>query len=258
MRRLRLVLVLAVALAFSLPAATTASPPTHRFRVVYLQPRTPVEARIQGLIKLSRLSDVMAAMSRRFILPKDVTIVVTPGSSGPYYDPGKSVIVFNDDFFALILKVFSTEYPRITQYRLGVAAASVEYFVLFHEIGHAFVAMYRLPILGKEEDAVDAISTVFMTKFVHNGGQIALDAADLFGYLGSHRGTYGTVDFANEHSLDQQRMYDIACLVYGSDEKKWAKVGAFIPAERRTRCGGEWRKTEYAFEVLLRAHIRRA
>ena len=233
-----------------------ASAPIHRFRVVYVKPRNKAEATIQSLVKLSRLTDVMAALSRRFILPRDVTVVVTPGPNGPHYDPAKNVIVFNDDFSALVLNVFSSEYPRISQYRLGVLFASVEYFVLFHEIGHAFVRMYDLPILGKEEDAVDAISTVFMTEFVRNGGQVALAAADLFGYLGSRHGKYGTVDFANEHSLDLQRMYDIACLVYGSDEKKWARVGAFIPAERRARCTDEWRQKEHAFRVLLRSHIR--
>jgi Putative metallopeptidase len=254
MRRLGLLVL--VALALSVPAATTASAPIHRFRVVYLKPRDRADVTVQSLVRLSRLSDVMAALSHRFILPRDVTIVVTPGSNGPFYAPGKSVIVFNDGFSALVLKVFSSEYPKIPQYRLGVLFASVEYFVLFHEIGHAFVHMYDLPILGKEEDAVDAISTVFMTAFVRNGGEIALSAADLFGYLGSHHGKYGTVDFADEHSLDLQRMYDIACLVYGSDEKKWARVGAFIPAERRARCAGEWRQKEHAFQVLLRPHIR--
>jgi hypothetical protein len=254
MRRFSLV-VLAV-LALVLPAVTTASAPVHRFRVVYVKPKNREEATIQSLVKLSRLSDVMAALSQRFILPRDVTIVVTPGSQGPYYDPAKSAIVFNDDFSALVFDVFSREYPKISQYDLGVLFAEVEYFVLFHEIGHAFVRMYDLPILGKEEDAVDAISTVFMTEFVRNGGQIALAAADLFGYLGSHHGRYGTVDFANEHSLDLQRMYDIACLVYGSDEKKWARVGAFIPAERRARCAGEWQQKLHAFRVLLRPHIR--
>ena len=243
-------------LVLSLPAMTSASAPVHRFRVVYVKPKTRAEATIQSLVRLSRLSDVMAALSQRFILPRDVTIVVTPGSKGPHYDSARSVIVFNDDFSALVLNVFSREYPKISQYRLGVLFASVEYFVLFHEIGHSFVRMYDLPILGKEEDAVDAISTVFMTEFVRNGGQIALAAADLFGYLGAHHGRYGTVDFADEHSLDLQRMYDIACLVYGSDEKKWASVGAFIPAERRTRCGDEWRQKEHAFHVLLRPHIR--
>jgi Putative metallopeptidase len=254
MRRLSLLLL--AALAFSAPAATTASAPIHRFKVVYLKPRNRPEATIQSLVKLSRLSDVMSALSQRFILPRDVTVVVTPGPNGPLYDPAKSLIVFNDNFSALVLNAFSSEYPKISQYRLGVLFASVEYFVLFHEIGHAFVHLYDLPILGKEEDAVDAISTVFMTKFVRNGGQVALAAADLFGYLGSHHGKYGTVDFADEHSIDLQRMYDIACLVYGSNETKWARVGAFIPAERRARCAGEWRQKEHAFQVLLRPHIR--
>ncbi len=255
---MRRFLLACAAVALFLPAATTASAPIHHFKVVYLKPTNNAEATIQGLVKLSRLSEVMALMSQRFILPKDVTIVVTPGSNGPYYNQAKSIIVFNDDFSALVLNAFSSEYPRITQYNLGVLFASVEYFVLFHEIGHSFVAMYDLPILGKEEDAVDAISTVFMTTYVPNGGKIALTAADLFGYLGSHHGRYGSVDFADEHELGPQRMYDIACLVYGSDEKKWANVGAFIPAERRARCAGEWRQKKHAFDVLLRPHIRKS
>src|SRR5439155_23012047 len=94
----RLAVLLFVALGLSVPAATTASAPIHRFAVVYLKPRTRDEATIQSLIKVSRLSDVMAAMSKRFILPRDVTIVVTPGPNGPFYSQGKSVIVFNDDF----------------------------------------------------------------------------------------------------------------------------------------------------------------
>jgi putative metallopeptidase DUF4344 len=252
----RFLLILLAAFALSLPAATTAAAPIHHFKVVFLKPRTKDEATIQGLVKASLLSQVMGELSKAFILPKDVTIVVTPGSAGPYYDATKSIIVFNDDFSALVINAFTSEYPKITQYRLGTLFAEVEYFVLFHEIGHSFVAMYDLPILGKEEDAVDAIATVFMTKFVPNGGEIALAGADLFGYLGANKSKFGADDFADEHSLDKQRMYDIACLVYGSDQKKWANLGSFIPAERRVRCAGEWRQKEHAFTVLLSPHVR--
>src|SRR5207248_4014582 len=146
MRRLSLLLM--VALALSLPVGTIASAPAHRFRVVFLKPRNKDEATIQSLVKASQLSDVMAALSERFILPRDVTIVVTPGSNGPYYDAARSVIVFNDDFAALVLNVFSREYPKISQYRLGVLFASVVYFVLFHDIGLAFVRMFVLLIFG--------------------------------------------------------------------------------------------------------------
>jgi hypothetical protein len=106
--------LLLAALALFVPAATTAAASIHHFRVVYAKPRTRDEATIQSLIKLSRLSEVMALLSQRFVLPKDLTIVVTPGASGPYYDPARSVIVFNDDFSALVLNAFSAEHPTIS------------------------------------------------------------------------------------------------------------------------------------------------
>lgn len=255
MRR-SLVLMLA-AVALSVPVALGASQPSHAFRVVFLKPRTQDEATIQTLVKASQIANVMAELSKAFVLPTDIIVVVKPGSDGPYYNPKTHIIVFNDDFSALALNVYTSEYPKITSYKLGQVFASLEYFVLFHEIGHAFVDLYNLPILGREEDAVDAISTVFMTEFVPNGGQIALAAADFFAYLGSHHGKYGNVQFADEHSFDLQRAYDIACLVYGSDPTKWAAVGGVLPVHRRARCVSEYKQKTRAFEALLRPHVRK-
>ena len=239
-----------------MPVAATAAQPAHRFKVSYLKPQNEKEAFILNLVKASQLTNVMNLLSKAFILPADVTIVVKGGAAGPYYNPQTHIVVFNHDFSELVLDVFTNEYPKITGFKLGELFASLEYFVIFHELGHAFVDLYDLPILGREEDAVDAISAVFMTKFVPNGGQIALAAADFFAYLGTHHGAPQQNEFADEHSFSLQRAYDIACLVYGSDTRKWTSVGAVIPQARRVRCAAEYRQKEHAFETLLRPHVR--
>ena len=40
-----------------------------------------------------------------------------------------------------------------------------------HEMGHALIDLYDLPVLGKEEDAADSVATVFLTRAVGNGAE---------------------------------------------------------------------------------------
>jgi hypothetical protein len=258
--RLLLVALAALALAASTAAVTPASSESAdasgRFRVVYAKPRNADEATIVSLVKTSQLSKVAAELSKSLVLPRDVTISVQGGSDGPYYDPRRRVIVYNHPFSVFILNVVKAEYPRIPGYDLGVAFASIEYFVIFHEIGHALVHLWDIPVLGREEDAVDAFSTIFMTEFVPNGGQIALWGADFFDFLGRNHGRYGQVDFADEHSLDSQRAYSIACWVYGSGPKNYPSLEKILPRSRLVRCPSEYAQLRKAWLKFLKPHVR--
>jgi hypothetical protein len=249
-------LVAALALpAASLGASTGAGGGENgTFLVTYVQGKTADERFLIGLIKASELDQVAASLSTSLKLPANVTIAVTRGQTGPEYDPATKTITFNLPFAALMFRVITTEYPKITPYNLGVAFASLQYFVLFHEIGHALINLWHIPVLGREEDAVDAFSTIFMTRFVHDG-QIALWGADFFNAIGSGQ-KYGPVAFADEHSLDPQRAYSIACWVYGSDEKKYAFLAKVIPSERLVRCAGEYQQLETAWLGFLKPHVR--
>ena len=109
-------------------------------------------------------------------------------------------------------------------------------------------------MLGREEDAVDAFSTIFMTEFV-NEGEFALAGADFFYYLAG-KGKLSEVDFADEHSFDKQRAYSIACWVYGSNTKRYGYLKSVLPAERRVRCPDEYRKLKKAWLSFLKSHIR--
>ena len=261
--KLRLVVVLACVAAVVVPAAGIAGQGDQgrtergRFLVWYAKPRNADERTIVGLVKASGLGGVMADLSGALILPRNVTIAVKGGQAGPYYNPDTHIIVLNHPFLELGATVYSAEYPKMSVNNLGEALASLEYFVLFHEIGHALVDLWKIPVLGREEDAVDAFSTIFMTEFVPDGGQIALWGADFFDYLGRHEGRFGRNDFADEHSLDPQRAYSIACWVYGSNPKKYGGLADVIPRARLVRCPAEYRNLRKAWFQFLRPHISR-
>ncbi len=259
--KLRLIVVLACAAAVAVPATGIAGQAQQsraergRFLVWYAKPRNADERLIVSLVKASELSSVMATLSKAIIIPRNVTIAVKGGQAGPYYNPDTHIIVLNHPFLELGIKVYTAEYPKMSDTDLGTALASLEYFVLFHEIGHALVDLWNIPVLGREEDAVDGFSTIFMTAFVPDGGQIALWGADFFDYLGRHEGRFGRSDFADEHSLDPQRAYSIACWVYGSNPKKYGGLANVIPRERLVRCPAEYRSLRKAWFKFLKPHV---
>jgi hypothetical protein len=265
--RHRIALLVCLTAALALPTLGTGarSAPAGRFVVVYAAPRNQDERTLVSLIKASQLSQVMAQFSKVLIIPRDVTIYVAgglKGVTGPFYSPSKRIIVFPHEFSAFVFRWIGKAHPKITPYDFGVAFASIEYFVLLHEMGHSLVHLWELPVLGREEDAVDGFSTIFMTEFVPNGGDIALWAAELFDYLGRNeaglRGQAAAEAFADEHSLSSQRAYSIACWVYGSNTKKYAGLSRVIPRSRLVRCKDEYAQLRRSWLKLLRPHVRSA
>ena len=254
MKRPLVALCAALALAAGAASSTAAPHAAGRFVVVFAQPRNADERFLVELLKAARLSTVFGELSKALILPRTITIRVQGGSAGPYYDPRTRTVILNHDFSALVLRVFEKEYPKITPRHLGELFAELEYFVLFHEVGHALVDQWDLPVLGREEDAVDAFSTIFMTDIVDEG-EFALAGADFFYYLAG-TGKLSEVDFADEHSFNKQRSYSIACWVYGSNTNRYGYLKSVLPAERRVRCPDEYRKLKKAWFSLLKPHIR--
>jgi len=129
-------------------------------------------------------------------------------------------------FFTLAMLTTPTSAQGISQkdYVLGNTLLT-----LYHEFGHAVVTELGLPVLGKEEDAVDTFSVITISdKLADANNYTDAQAEELDTYL------WVTADawlafadqdepdegsYASEHSLDIQRFYSHACLVYGSDQE---------------------------------------
>src|SRR5436190_2365921 len=87
-------------------------------------------------------------------------------------------------------------------------------FALLHEIAHVIITEMKLPVLGREEDAADTIAALRMLKIGTDFSQLALAEASKNWFLNARRDqeTGAKPLYYGEHSLSQQRAYQIVCL----------------------------------------------
>ena len=124
-------------------------------------------------------------------------------------------------------------------------------FVLFHELGHALIHEFDLPVLGEEEDAADTIATIILIstdRLDHEGRlsflQVLMSAAEgqkLVWETGLESQNIDQFYWAR-HSLSVRRYHRIACLLYGSDPGRFAKIPNIteMPEHRSDSCEDEY------------------
>jgi hypothetical protein len=134
-------------------------------------------------------------------------------------------------------------------------------FVLFHEVGHALVSEFELPVLGREEDAVDRFATFLLTPEGDEDEEsdpstILIDAIRGW-FAASKRTELADIEWWGEHGPDQQRAYQIACLLYGADTKKFKKLAdeVRLPEERKESCPGEAESNTASWVKVVEPHV---
>lgn len=238
---------------------TTAAPSqTHRISVVYDPPQNEEQAQAKELLKLGGTDGVAAGFSKNFAFPVDLKIRAQSGEGSPNYDPATKTVNLYYDFVAMTGRILKKGQPEIPDAEFGKQLAATDGFILVHELGHAFVDVFEIPITGREEDAVDGMATVFLADAVKNGTEYAFDAARFFKFLQDDQGTPDARQFADEHSLSIQRALDIVCSVAGADEAALQGIAEreILPPERLQRCPAEYQQKSKAWKTLLRPHLR--
>lgn len=125
-------------------------------------------------------------------------------------------------------------------------------FIALHELGHALVEQLRLPITGREEDAVDQFAAWLLLGDADSAS--LLSAASVFASQIS-----GGEDVTAAHSLDRQRYFNLLCWVYGSDPASRASLieDWSLPGERAAGCVDEYAQLGRSWSRLLAAHAPR-
>jgi hypothetical protein len=259
LRRLLVLLataVLALTPLVAAPPAHAAKPDRGDFRLTYERAPSGTEVGMTVLRKNAALRTLVRELNAGIRLPRDIRVVVGR-SGGPYYHPARRTIVVSPDFIELVLALFRADDPKEPEREIRRMAGDVAEFVFLHEVGHALVHQLRLPVTGREEDAVDGLATVLMLE-VFEEPSSALAASYLFGLFGDQRDTLEAADFFDEHSLDEQRFYSIICHVYGSNPREHADLAAAaeFPAERRARCRAEYSQMVNSWFRLLRPYFK--
>ncbi len=132
---------------------------------------------------------------------------------------------------------------------------------LLHEIGHLFVDQFDLPVLGREEDAVDNYATLIMLmEGKPSSIEGLVDTVD--GWVYSVKRTPGrgfvNSDFYAAHSLDIQRSFAIACLMVGKDRATHTRFAtrAGLPDYRQESCEEDFRLARHGWDSVLAPHVR--
>jgi len=190
-----------------------------------------------------------------YILPKTLMFSFG-GDIDPVYDPKDNKIYVPYFFISDIQGYFrNANYDKkgnsIEQLTLDVVLHT-----LFHELGHALINMYDLPVLGREEDAADGLASVLLIENFDQGQNIVQSAADLFKLEGKKRGKIDIDDFKGEHSLDEQRYYAALCHIYGSDDKayKHVKKEAGFSDDRAELCVEDYDNLYYGWSTVLKPY----
>jgi hypothetical protein len=164
------------------------------------------------------------------------------------------------DAAALVLRDSDPKYKQLSPKR---AQAMVEFivgnmlFVLMHETGHAAITEMGLPVLGRIEDTFAALRLIRIgSDFSHS--VLTQAAKGWFMADRRDRDSGDKVAFYDEHQLNQQRAYQIVCLMVGSDADKFKDLAkeTKLPEERQESCLGDFSNAAYSWDLLLKPHLR--
>src|SRR3954453_16991292 len=134
-------------------------------------------------------------------------------------------------------------------------------FVLAHETGHALISVFEIPVIGREEDAADALATVVALKMGNSfADRVVVNAARGW-FLSDQRDRKEGIPsaFYDEHGLDLQRAYNIVCLMVGGAPEKFTALAheVKLPEQRQKTCKFDFSNAEWSWEEVLKPHTRK-
>lgn len=238
------------------------------FKVVYGTVKDPDYKELQQIFKDTALfEETVKALNETLALPADVTVTLREcGEVNAFYEPDSHRISMCYELVSAFTEMFLAGVETEEEAEAaGVSVAGATLFIFFHEAGHALIDLYDLPITGKEEDAVDQLATLILLEAGEDGENAALDGASSFiseeeeeDAAGDEEGELEDLAFWDEHSLDEQRFYNIVCWIYGKNPEGYAYLveDETLPAPRAESCPGEYERMSKAWDTLLEPYVK--
>lgn len=241
-----------------------------RFVYEYLPAKSPVmratEAFSRDLDVLRKLNEVNA-LDGVLMLPGPLRILAAEcGAINAYYLPGRREIVLCyemvDYLVTLGVQLHTDQAGNSDNSQAARFLLANLRFMMLHEVGHALVDQLELNITGREEDAVDQLATTLMLSLIdpeESEADVAsnLDMAGRFFLANTSEAGYGLAQYAGEHSLGEQRYFNLMCMLYGADPGRYLRVvtSGRLPESRALRCPEESKRITRSWSRTLVPHF---
>lgn len=240
-------------------ARTLGNPDRRMTRVAYVTPKNHAYREIYETMRQRRVLERVAAAFSLFKLPQRLTYRLEECSGEPnaWYDPRTRAITTCYELIDSIRKVAPSETSPASVSRDDAIRGPVLQ-ILFHESVHAVFHVLAVPILGREEDAADQVAALVLLHLRRADARTVVNGSGYFFATLGKREPLDRGAFADAHGLSWQRFYNLACLAYGSDRRRYGYIveKGLLPTERATACAEEYGQAAYAFQVLLGPHLK--
>ena len=216
------------------------------------------------------LEDVAQDVNDSLKLPENVALVADQcGRANAVWNSGQREIKICYELADLNLRLFEEDpvheraHPGHRDTVPAQAAVNATIGVFFHELGHAVISLFDLPITGREEDVADQLAAYAILeptnvlKAFPNAAGVTGDYALMFKKWAADRDWVAPADFAAVHSLNETRMFNLTCWIYGSDPADHADMVAdgSLPESRSAGCPEEYQQLSRAWFKLLAPHL---
>jgi hypothetical protein len=243
--------------------------------LLILGPVTAASAQLQILYDTPRGNDEEEA--RNFIQDEGITGTVSSllndefdlrhqlplylgGNEGPMFDESSGEIHMPYNFIYDIAERFERNSYSGTDVSIHDVVRDAYLHALLHEISHALFVMYDLRTSGNLEKAVEALTVMLLLRYYENGGNIVINAAELYVDDGGAASRVQTGrDFWVEHELDRESYHQALCLVYGSDPQRYGALrddSEFLQLRDR-ECVREYQRQVTAWFRVLGSFLKR-
>jgi hypothetical protein len=198
---------------------------------------------------------IVEELKKRIALPFDIKVIFAQcGSPDSFYDEDSHEIVICYELIDGYYNLFSQTLKGRTAQNEAAKGATVSIFL--HEVAHALIDGWDLPITGREEDAADQFSTLLLINGMPDGDEMALAGARSFKLLAAlEKGR--EKDYSDAHSLDEQRFFNTICLVYGHRPEQYEYLirNGTLPPDRAFECEEDYTRLNRSWQTLLGPHL---
>jgi hypothetical protein len=240
-----------------LAVASTAAAAT--VKVVYAEPKEARDAPLAQAMRQKQILEKAAEVVKTVRLPRTLTLKAEScGEPNAWYDPDTDIVTFCYELVReMVQRAGSADRMGLTQEQAVIGPFA---FIVFHETAHAVFALLKVPILGREEDAADQVAAYTSLRLGDDFAEKMLRAAAFMYDQDARSRKVGEDDFADVHGLDRQRYYNVLCIAWGADPKRFAfaKELGKLPEDRAEGCADEYAQVKYAVAALIRKNVDQA